>query len=83
MKLPKKPNKEEETAVRHKIDLAKSFIKELDDAFRGNFRDEYLYECAKFLDTFILEYGISRIERETGDAIKNFSEEAYGKDYEE
>lgn len=76
------PDKEQER-ITATVEEAKKYISILDEAYRVRLSDTALFDCVMFLDRFILDYGISRLEREQGDALESFSEEAYGKDYKE
>ena len=79
----KKYAQEELRNIKESCQQASEFIRRMDGGYKDLINADYLLSCVKFLNLFILEYGISRIERETGDPLRDYSEQAYGQDYDD
>ena len=47
----------------------------------GDARDSFLIEAKRFLNKYIYQRGISKLEIDNSDPISDFSKQAYGEDY--
>lgn len=76
-----KMNKRDEVALRV-LKEDEAVLKGLDLLDEGaDARDEFLIVAKRFLNRYTYDRGITKLERERGDPVEDYSRQAYGDDY--